>query len=228
MCNYFVAFLFLMGYRARWAWEYQRNTGQSNLVNKLLLFVLFAVSGVAQAANVGVTLSINPQITDRPTAVTVTWSSTGAGVCTASGGWSGGKSVTGTEVLPLVSVKTDYTLVCTSPTGPATLSWTPNLTFTDNTVMVPTGYQVMVGSTSANLARGPLLPPSPTSGVVIQAPPGAQIFTLRSEAKLNGVDVESVDSSPPVSKLVVADKATASVSLVFKILPNSPTDFKVE
>lgn len=200
---------------------------------KALWLLGFAIASLsffvpfAQAASVTVSISVAPSSSAGPVAPVVTWSSTGAAKCTASDGWTGAKPASGTETLPSVSKTTKFSLTCDSPTGPVTLGWTPPTLNTDGTVVSITGYQVMVGASASALARGPLLPPTPTQGVVIQAGPGLQVFALRTQSKINGVDVESVDSTP-ASKTVVADSAVGSVTLAMAIVPNPPTNLTAQ
>lgn len=192
-----------------------------------LLALLFILPH-AFAANVSVTLSVSPTSSNTPVAPTVTWTAQGASTCTASGGWSGAKAPAGTETVAVVNKKTDFTLTCISPTGPATLSWTVPLLFSDGTpLQLITGYQVMIGPDANTLSRGPVLPPTPTTNVVIQAPPGKQFFTLRTETKVNGADIEGPDSTAS-SKTVVSDSGAATVSVAFAVVPNPPTNFTVQ
>ncbi len=66
------------------------------------------------------TLTANPVNISSGAATQLTWSSTGATQCTASGGWTGSKSATGgnTQVNP--SGNTTYSLTCTGPGGSVT------------------------------------------------------------------------------------------------------------
>lgn len=52
-------------------------------------------------------------------AVTLSWSSSGASSCEASGGWSGTKSTSGTEVLGPIEQSTSVVLSCSGPGGGA-------------------------------------------------------------------------------------------------------------
>jgi hypothetical protein len=195
----------------------------------LVFLVLCALAPIfAHAANVSVSLTVSPSTTNASIAPTVSWTSTGAATCTASDGWSGAKAANGSETLPAVTKTTKFTLTCVSGTGPVTLGWTPPATNSDGTPITGiTGYQVMMGTDPANLARGPLLPTTPTQNVVIQAPPGKQYFTLRTEQTVGTVNLESVDTAT-ATKTVVADQAAASQTLTFAVLPNPPTGFTVQ
>jgi hypothetical protein len=75
----------------------------------------------------GVTARPVPTVTLTPAATTVTsgeavvlsWSSTNATTCTASGGWSGAEPISGSMVsLPAITQDTTYTLSCTGSGGP--------------------------------------------------------------------------------------------------------------
>ncbi|MDH3642435.1 MAG: hypothetical protein OES38_10090, partial [Gammaproteobacteria bacterium] len=88
-------------------------------------------SGGSNTASVSVT--VNPPTGPVPTvslsaadqllvsggSTTLTWSSADASSCTASGGWSGGKSVNGTEAVGPVTAMTTYTLTCSGVGGNA-------------------------------------------------------------------------------------------------------------
>ena len=61
-----------------------------------------------------VTLSVNPTSITAGQSATLTWSSTQAVSCTASGAWSGGQAATGSRsVTPTTSGSVMYTLTCT-------------------------------------------------------------------------------------------------------------------
>ena len=64
-----------------------------------------------------VTLSANPASILSGGASTLTWSSTNASSCTASGGWSGSKATSGTQSTGTLGATTSYTLTCTGSGG---------------------------------------------------------------------------------------------------------------
>jgi hypothetical protein len=72
-----------------------------------------SISGSA----VSVTLSANPNPVTSGQSSTLTWVTAGATSCTASGGWSGSKGITGTASVGPVSTATTYTLSCTGSGG---------------------------------------------------------------------------------------------------------------
>ena len=64
-----------------------------------------------------VALSANPTSVVSGTASTLTWSSTNATSCTASGGWSGATPTSGTASTPLLTTSTTFTLTCSGTGG---------------------------------------------------------------------------------------------------------------
>ena len=65
-----------------------------------------------------VTISIAPTTITLGQSATLTWSSMNASACTASSGWTGNESTSGTQtVTPTASGNVTYTLTCTAPSG---------------------------------------------------------------------------------------------------------------
>lgn len=71
-----------------------------------------------------VTLSAAPNPINYNTASTLTWSSTNADSCTASGAWTGSKMVSGSLSTGNLTASQTYTLTCTNVTGSANRSVT--------------------------------------------------------------------------------------------------------
>jgi hypothetical protein len=69
-----------------------------------------------------VSLSASPATVSAGGSGTLTWSSTNATACTASGGWSGAKAVSGTESTGALNANASYTLSCTGAGGTASAS----------------------------------------------------------------------------------------------------------
>ncbi len=123
---------------------------------------------ISQSATVTVTTVVTPPVYPVPTVTflatpttvpsggttILSWSSTGATFCTATGGWSGSKAISGTLSLTLFQTTT-YTLSCTGPGGSASQSTTvsvtpvvtnpvPTLSFTANPTSVSSGQAVIL------------------------------------------------------------------------------------
>jgi hypothetical protein len=83
---------------------------------------------VASAPNIP-TVSLNADSTrvDAGGAARLTWSSTDASACTASGAWSGTKAASGNEVTVALSTQSTFTLECTGKGGSSCTGITVNV-----------------------------------------------------------------------------------------------------
>jgi hypothetical protein len=79
----------------------------------------------------GITFSANPTSVASGGTTTLTWQTTDANACTASGGWSGSKGTSGTETSPAITVNTTFTLTCTNTQGGSS-SRSVNVTLASN------------------------------------------------------------------------------------------------
>jgi hypothetical protein len=75
------------------------------------------VSSATSSTAPTVAISADPSIVTSGGSTTLTWTSTGATACTASGAWSGAEAVSGTRSTGALSADTTYTLNCTGPGG---------------------------------------------------------------------------------------------------------------
>jgi len=67
-----------------------------------------------------VNLTANPAAITAGQSATLSWSSSGADSCAASGGWSGSRSLSGTFVVSNLQSTTNYSLTCANSTGSTT------------------------------------------------------------------------------------------------------------
>jgi len=153
----------------------------------------------AATANVTIAQAPTPQptvsITANPTTVMsagtaiLTWSSTNATSCVASGGWSGSRATSGSETTTPITAATSYTLACTGPggNGAATANVAvaprPTVSITANPATVMSGATTTLTWSSANAtsctASGSWMGARGTSGSEITAPITAgSAFTL--------------------------------------------------
>ena len=65
-------------------------------------------------------LNVSTTVVDSGAAAALTWSSTHATSCTASGGWSGTKATSGTQSTGALTANTTYSLTCSGPGGTST------------------------------------------------------------------------------------------------------------
>jgi hypothetical protein len=75
-----------------------------------------------------VTLTVTPATVASGGAATLSWSSTDATSCMASGGWTGGRATTGSESTGALTATTTYTLTGDGPGGSAAASATVTVT----------------------------------------------------------------------------------------------------
>lgn len=191
-----------------------------------LILGLFIVQADARAEPT-VTLTASPTQAISPASITLTWSSTESSGCTASGGWSGTKAASGTETLTNVRASATYTLVCSSATGSATVSWTPPTTNTDGSTIPATGpgslagFEVFHALTAAQVAGStPINVPNKTatSLVIPNLPVGAHYYA----AKAYNVDGIRSDLSATANNVIVLPSGTASASVVVNVKPMPP------
>lgn len=116
-----------------------------------------------------VSFSASPSTVAKGAISTLTWSSTHATSCTASGGWSGPEATSGSQATGAIAVTTTYTLSCSGPggsatqsatvttaggTGTATLSWVAPTTNTNGTPVTPlSGYHIYYGTSASALTQ---------------------------------------------------------------------------
>ena len=89
-----------------------------------------------------VTLTASPTIIGTGTAATLTWSSTRATSCTASGGWSGAKATSGSASTGNLTATTSYTLTCTGAGGSTAVS-APVTVTTSNVVAITPQFSAL-------------------------------------------------------------------------------------
>jgi dienelactone hydrolase len=82
---------------------------------------------VSTAAAPTLSFSASPATIVSGANSTLTWSSTNASTCNASGAWSGTKATSGTFTTPALAVATTYTLGCTGAGGTASKTVTVSL-----------------------------------------------------------------------------------------------------
>ena len=107
-----------------------------------------------------VTLTANPTSVNSGSSSTLTWSSTNATGCAASGAWSGNQAVSGSQSTGALSSNSTYTLTCTGAGGSANASATvtvnappppvPTVTLTANPTSVSSGSSSTLTWSSTN------------------------------------------------------------------------------
>jgi hypothetical protein len=118
-----------------------------------------------QQAALSVTLTANPKSVPINTTSLLTWTGVGVTSCTASGGWSGTRAISGTTTVGPIAADTTYSLACsgngnnvvamtTVAVRQAVLSWTrPTKNVDGSTATNLSGYRVHYGTTSRNYTQ---------------------------------------------------------------------------
>lgn len=113
------------------------------------------------------TFSVNPTAVSAGNFATLSWTSSNASACSASGAWSGSKPVSGTQSSGALNATSTYTLTCTgdggtasrsvsvtvtaAATGSAILSWTAPTMNEDGSALTLSGFNIYQGASSGNL-----------------------------------------------------------------------------
>jgi len=131
---------------------------------KTLLFVpvlalVCAACGGGESAPAGsggatpptVSLAANPTSVTSGGSSTLTWSSTNATFCTASGAWSGTKAVSGNESTGALTASSSYSLTCTNSAGSASATATVTVS---GTPPPPPGPTVSLAANPTSVASG--------------------------------------------------------------------------
>ncbi len=110
-------------------------------------------------------LSSSDDLIDQGGGVTLSWSTTSAETCSASGGWSGAKSTAGNEFIGDIDSSTTFTLNCAGPGGnvvemitvstlsSVALNWVAPAENVDGTPLTDlAGYRIYYGTSSRDYA----------------------------------------------------------------------------
>src|SRR5262249_4362784 len=125
------------------AWSGTKATSGNQTINSISVTSTFDLSctGTGGTTTRSATVSVNAppppaptvSLSAAPTTVAVggstllTWSSSNASSCTASGAWSGVKATSGNETINSISAASTYTLTCTGNGGATARSATVNI-----------------------------------------------------------------------------------------------------
>jgi hypothetical protein len=127
-----------------------RKTIQSAILNALislaLVISLMGCNGSSsstssdedQSQSAAITLTASPTTVSPNDSTTLTWSSTNTTSCSASGGWSGNKGTSGSEVISQLQTDTVFNLTCTGDNGSVESSVSVTVTTTQNDPSSPT------------------------------------------------------------------------------------------
>ena len=200
-----------------------RATAALTATTKYMLTCTGAGGTATQAATVtvsstppSVTISASPTSVSSGGSSTLTWSSTNATACTASGGWSGSVATAGSKSTGAISTATTYSVTCTGTGGSASQSAT-------------------VSVTSAASSSGQVSRPSYNTGPGFFVLNGKLYDANGNEFRIRGVDRAHYDSisQPGLSKtganavrIMVETNYGASVAKLVSVVQNDHINYK--
>lgn len=192
----------------------------------LAAFVLLTMSNCAHAAPVITKFTATPAGDIAPADVTLSWATTGASACTASGGWSGTKAASGTEVIAgAKSGTTTFSLVCSEGAGALTVTWTPAAKNTDGTDLTNlAGYKIYWGTSPTSMLDVIPVAGAASSYTHSGLAAGTYYYAL---ATLNLQGVESAKTGTVNGTVALASTAPSNAPVTLKAQPLPPTNVKV-
>lgn len=161
------------------------------------------------ASSPKVTLSATPKSVARNGYSTLAWTGTNVTSCSASGGWSGTKPISGSQSVGPLTIDTNYSLTCSGPAGnalamtsvvlrEATLSWAAPTKNVDGSTVSLSGYKVYYGNVSRSYTQSVSVSGATTLKKTIVLTPGTWYFAVTA------IDTHGVESgkSNEVSKFI--------------------------
>jgi hypothetical protein len=169
------------------------------------------------------TFTVTPSTGAAPLAVTIAWdvSTFTAGTCTASGSWTGSKSLKGSQTVTNLTADASYVLTCARPTlGSALLDWTPPTQNTDGSSLTNlAGYRISYGASATSLTQSvQVAVPAATSYTVTNLNAGTWYFAAKAYTTANA---ESALSNI-VSKTVATTSEQYTATRLVTVTPNVP------
>jgi hypothetical protein len=185
----------------------------------VLLFTFMSLP--ALAAN---TVTLNADLVSGNGSVspTLTWSTSPvASSCVASGGWTGTKAPSGSQLIPAITASTTFVLNCSWTTGNAQINWTAPTKNTDGSTLTDlTGFNIYQqfnsGAFSKVASPGPLLTTTTLTGLA----PGAYGFQMTA---FNSGNIESTRTSTAVVT-ITAPNVSQQISITVNPAPQAPTN----
>lgn len=174
----------------------------SKIVALCAMLVLAAPAFSQTQPTVDLTISPETAVGSGPVNITLSWTSTDAIACRASGAWSGDKPANGTEVISNVTAsKLTFHISCRAARGPFGITWTAPTQRQDGTPGVAVSFNIHEATTAAGVPGStPLTVPGNILSYVLWLPSGVHYV------RVAGVDSDGVPGvlSNVVSKTVYA------------------------
>lgn len=160
-------------------------------------------------------LSANPMSVANGARTTLTWSTTQATTCSATGAWSGTRATSGSELSAALTQNATFTLNCSGAggdvsrsvsitvqaggTGSASLSWEAPAFNEDGSMLTDlAGFNIYQGSAANALQRVRSVSAGTMTHTIDALPSGTHFFAVSA---FNSAGIESMRTSP-VSKTI--------------------------
>jgi mannan endo-1,4-beta-mannosidase len=157
--------------------------------------------GVSPTAPATLSLSASPGTVSSGSSAVLTWSSSNATSCTASGGWSGSEPTSSSASTGALSATTTFTLTCSGASGTTPVSKSATVTV----------------STTSGVAR-----PSYNTGYGLFVLNGKLYDSKGIEFRIRGVDLCHYDSTPHSGPGIARSNAnTVRIALWLSSVPTS-------
>jgi hypothetical protein len=169
-----------------------------------------ATVNIASGTSPSVSLTASPPGVAPGGTTTLSWSSSNVSACTASGGWSGSKSLSGSQATAALNTDQTYTLSCSGSNGNASimttvtirnavLNWTAPTQNVDGSALTTlAGYKVYWGTASRSYSLNASLSGAGSTTYTTDLAPGTWFFAVSA---VDSAGAESAKSSE-VSKTV--------------------------
>jgi hypothetical protein len=197
---------------------------------------------VAAPPKPAVSLSASPSAVASDGNTTLTWSSSNASICAASGAWSGARATSGSETLGPLTSDSTFTLTCTGPEDAASDSVVVTVAKADSipkarddiaTTPLGTSVDVAVIANDTGLDDAPLtleVISAPTHGTAVVASPGtirytpAGSFAGQDSLSYRVKDADGDRTTATVVVVVTCNDCAAGRTLGLSWAPNSGSE----
>ncbi len=165
---------------------------------------------VSASASPSVQLSASPRGVAPGGTTTLSWTAANVTTCTASGGWSGSRPLTGTETTPGLNSDQTYQLSCSGSGGnalamttvtlrTAVLSWTAPTQNVDGSALTNlAGYKVYWGTTPLTYSSSASVSGAGTTSYTTNLAPGTWYFAVSALDSTGGESAKTNEVSKTV------------------------------
>ena len=192
-------------------WSGTKGISGSQTITGLTQTTIFSLTCNGEKKNVAIniatptlTFSASPTSVSSGGSATLSWSSTNATSCLASGGWSGTKDVSGYQHVSNLTATTTFTLTCSGAGGSATKSATVTVT------AATFDFSLSLSSSSGSVSQGGSVN---TTATITLTSGTAQSVTLSTSGLPVGVSISfslGVNNPTYASSIIITSTSASS------------------